>query len=205
MRVDFKLQGFEEAKKEFANKSFRIQKLAAMAINKAAEHGKAVIAKAVKKDFTMKARDIKEEIKITQKANMRWLQAEITIGDKTIPLIQFQHKGTGLRRGQRVKGLSKTKRPNVRFNTVQVQVKRSGGYKPMKQAFIANGRYGQDIFIRKGKSRIPIKGLRGPSIAGMVKDVNIMQKSKDAINWKMNDEFRRGLTHALGKGRLAGE
>lgn len=205
MQIDVKLEGLTQTLTDMENKKFAVMRLAAMAMNRAAAYGKTIIAQSVKGQFTMTARDIKAGIKI-DKANMRWLTAEITVTGKSIPLILFQHKGTGGRYKRGVKALSKTKTTKGgRIDYVQVMVKRAGGYKLLKNAFIARSKYGDAVYVRIGKKAYPLKMLYGPSLPGVLKGTVKIATVIDAITRKWEMEFRQGLKYALDKGRVAGD
>jgi hypothetical protein len=72
----------------------------------------------------------------------------------------------------------------------------------LKSAFTAKGRYGEDIFVRVGKGRGPLKALRGPSMAGIVKDTVRMENIKAIMRKRFRDVFDGGIQHAIDKGRI---
>lgn len=163
-------------------------KCAALALNRAATTGKAAVAQEVRKEYTMPARDLKGEVKV-EKANMRYLKAKIIIGRRVISLVKFRSKG-----GQRYK--------SGKVNPVQVMVKRSHGYKPLRKAFKATMKYGESFFVRVGKGRGDVKALYGPSMGGMVKDAVVTGNVLKRVKERFNNEFRQALKHAMGKGRI---
>lgn len=186
MNFDVKVSGFEEVRSILGYLPMAIARTAAAVLNRAATHGRAIAAKAIRKEYTMKSSDIKDEMKI-EKANARYLKATIRFRGRTIPLIQFKYKG-----GQRRK---KGTMP------VQVMVKKSRGYRTLRGAFVSSS-YGGALFVRRGKGRYPRRLLKGPSVAGMVKDVGIMGEVKKSILFYFDREFKRSLRHSLGKGRI---
>jgi hypothetical protein len=203
--IKIELKGVKEAIQKFEQNKFAVMKVAAMALNRAAATGKTKSSQMITNEYTMKARSTKDKIQVN-KANMRWLQAEIIFNDKSIPLIEFDTKGTGGGRllGSHVLSGKGERRLRAMSKPVQVRVKKSRGWKKIGRAFRADGRYGEDIFVRIGKARGPLKALRGPSIAGIVKDVVRLQEIKDIIIKRFNDEFSRGMQYAIDKGRIKG-
>ena len=76
--------------------------------------------------------------------------------------------------------------PSNRVPSLNVAVKRGEGMKPLPGAFIAkhanNDTLG--VFIRRGSSRLPIDKKYGPSVPGMLKNEQIVERLEDnATEW----------------------
>lgn len=202
MKITFEIKNFAEVKKSLEDRKFAVMKVAAMAINRAATHARKEIRMMAKQEYTMPPMKVQKNIEI-KKANMRYLQAEIVVSAKTLPMIAFRTKGTGRPRGTGVTTLSSRKKVRGKIIPVQVMIKQSSGYRTFKNAFKARGRYGEGIFVRIGTARGPIKALQGPSVAGIVKNTANWQKIQASTDKVLQREFDLGIQNALDKGRVA--
>lgn len=182
MEMRITLKGMDDAIKRFDTRA--VAKVAAMACNRAATHGRAQMVKLMRDEYAVTARKVREDIKI-DKASMYNLKAVITAPRSPIALSWFKVKGGGKRR-----------------TPALVQVTKSGGYKPVGQgAFVmtVNGR--KLVVKRQGKERIPTKFVMGPSLGGAIKG-RLQKPLEEKIQGKLNEEFRRGLENAMNKGRV---
>jgi hypothetical protein len=161
---------------------FAVMRATALGINRGAVAGRALLAQGVREEFTAKSSAIKSRVTI-KKANMRWLRAEIIINGKPLLLSVFKTTGDGKKR------------------IVKIQVKKGTGMKPLKHAFRARMNGIDAIWQRKGKSRFPVKGLRGPSVPGMIR-ATIFKKLETRMNERARAEVAQAIQYAVGKGRV---
>lgn len=161
------------------------RRTAALAMNRATKSGRAFLQQRIggtKGRYLIRKADLKG-IAITRKANQTDLVAEIKARGRRIPLIKFQVK------------------PQTRRQPVKVRLLRGGSRKPMRRAFVADLKYGRNVFIRYGKDR-KLHALYGPSIPHMMNVNKIRVPFKRRIAIRLNKEFNQALRFAIGKGRL---
>ena len=79
--------------------------------------------------------------------------------------------------------------PSNRVPSLNVAVKRGEGMKPLPGAFIAkhSNNDALGVFIRRGSARLPIDKKYGPSVPGMLKNEQIVERLEDnATEWVAN-------------------
>lgn len=151
------------------------------AFNRAATSARAVMARAIAKDMGLKQAAIKEAIKIVE-ATPEKHEARLEASGKRIPLIDFGAKGPEPSRG-RGKG--------VRARTPQSRT--------YPRAFIATMRSGhRGVFQRKGKTRLPIVELHGPSLPFVFDKYRNegIAKFEESVMKNLQSEFRFLLRQA---------
>jgi len=152
------------------------------AINKTARGLRTQISKRVRKDVAIKASTVKDSLSIQKARRRPQPVAVLDVDPKPIPL---KHYGARqVRKG------------------VSVRVKKAGGRKLVKSAFIVK-KYGSHVYQRKGKARLPLKRLLGPSVRNIVEPMRsdlehyikktLDKQIKQAIEWEILKESRRNL------------
>lgn len=149
-----------------------ILKATVRTLNKLIRKSQTAISKAVRAEYTIKAKDLKKSTKI-QKANKNKIEAAIVVKGKRLPLMYFNAKQN--RRG------------------TSVRIKKSSGRKTVKSAFIAvmdSGKVG--VFQRTGKDKLPIKELYTVDAPAMVD-----KAGRDAFIKIIERDFSRVFDHEL--------
>jgi len=183
MEIKITLKGLDDAIKRFDPRA--VAKVAAMACNKAATHGRAQMVKMMRDEYSVTARKVREDIRI-DKASMYKLTATITVPRTPIALSWFKVKGGGKRRAP-----------------AQVQTLKSGGYKVVGGGAFVMTVNGRKLPVkRQGKERVPTKFIMGPSLGGAIKE-RLQKPLEVKIEAKLNEEFRRGIEFAMSKGSIA--
>ena len=155
----------------------RLAKVGARAINRATKSARAEGSREIRKDLVLKARDVKEKMKIT-KARPTKLEGRITMSKSPIPLSMFK--------------------PGQRKHGVSVRILKSKGRGIIKGSFIIEA-YGGEVFVRRygadGKmnKRGPLKMLQGPSIASHGK------RAKPAMDAKAEEMMEKRMTHEIDR------
>lgn len=127
------------------------------AINKAAAPARTEITRGLSKLTGMKIGRTKESVKI-RKATFSNLRATISLSTGRIPLIDLRARET--KRG------------------VTYRSTKTGGREKIPDAFLATVGAGHEgIFKRKGRPRLPVVELRGPSLALLYDDADDLQRS----------------------------
>lgn len=148
------------------------------ALNRAVTNVASNVSKEVRKEYIVKASDIKSTLEKTKasKANM---SAIVRSRGELIPLDRFK--------------VSPRKVTPKRKTPIKVSVKK-GGMKPTLKAFVGDI-HGIKIFKRETKKRLPIMRLFGPSIPQMLKNEEIRTK----INQDGQEMFYRRLQHGIDR------
>ena len=156
-------------------------KATASALNKTVAQAKTAMSKEIRADFNLSAAKVNEALRINKasaKGGRFSLEASLESPRKrgrSLNLINFLEKSVTLAQGRK-RGKDGTR------NQLFVQIKRSGGKKPLGSAFIGNK--GRTIFVRTGKSRLPIKALQTIDVASMFNTKRINAKVIAMINTK---------------------
>jgi hypothetical protein len=157
--------------------SFKLKKEFAIVLNKTAKAGERIIAKEVSKELNTSIKAIADTIHQRGTATIESLSSSVNVAKTNrIPLKRFGARQT--RAGTSYK-ISKTR-----------------GRKVAKSAFIAIGGH---VFRRRGKSRLPIFKLYGPSPWGVAVVGNKIEPSKDQITRELTKQMNRRVDYILKK------
>lgn len=174
-----------EAKRLLADTPRAMPKIITRSVNKVAVKARTKIIRRVASEIAVKQKDLRQRNVKLKKANYSTQTATIKITGKRIPLIRF--------------GAKQTKKG------VTYKIKKSGGRKKITGAFVeamSSGHRG--AFRRKGKSRLPIVELFGPSIPAAMENVADMAKRtmEREIGKNLHNEINRqvGLVLERRKG-----
>lgn len=147
-------------------------------LNRAVTNVSSNVSKEVRKQYVIKASDIKGTLSKTKasKANM---SAIIRSRGELTPLDRFKISPKTVQ--------PKRKRP------IKVSVKKDG-LKTVLGAFVADI-HGTKVFKREGKKRLPVTRLFGPSVPQMLNNEEIRLK----INKEGRETFERRLDHEINR------
>lgn len=147
------------------------------AINRAATAGQTKASVTIRKQYIIKAGDIKKRIKI-RSASANALSAQIRASGPVTPLMKFDVTPSF---------------PDVM--QVRARVKK-GSRKPIENGFVVRAGNGHmNVFTRVGRSRLPIQGRYGPSVAQMMGKDEIV----DDIQTRVQDVLDNRLEHELNR------
>ena len=175
------------------------------ALNNTITQGKAEMARDISKEFRISVGTAKDRLEVsrasskggvykfeaslqaTRKAKGRSMNV-IAFVENFVTLAQARKRMKGGEGGKQTlrHGGVITKALQIRF-----QIKRSGGKKMIKGAFIGNK--GRTIFIREGKSRFPIKAVSTIDIPQMFNTRRI----NEVVQQVMLDKFEANITREL--------
>ncbi|MEK5378073.1 phage tail protein [Paenibacillus sp. FSL P2-0173] len=148
------------------------------ALNRVAQNAKTNASKEIREQYVIKAGDLGSTFSI-KKADKGSLSATI----------RSRSRGTGLDKYKFSPRRTTGKRPKV----LKVAVKK-GGMKKVPGAFVAE-KNGVKIFIREGRSRLPIKRLYGPPAPEMFNNVQI----RESVERKARVLYAQRLEHELNR------
>jgi len=136
----------------------------ASALNKTIAQAKTAMSREIRAEFNISAAKVNESLSITRaSASGGELRMEASLQSprkrgRSLNMINFMEKSTTLAQARK-RGKAGT------LNQLFVQIKKQGGKKALGSAFIGNK--GRTIFVREGKSRLPIKALQTIDVASM--------------------------------------
>ena len=162
----------------------------ARALNKTIDQGRAEMARRIAAEYRIKISDVRQRLAITR-ARKQGKALELTVSleatragkGRGMNLIAF-HAGGG-------RVLKSGKRQQLRF-----KIRRAGGNKQITGAFIGNK--GRTIFIRDGKSRLPIKAVNTIDVLQMFNTKRINLAVREALLASLESNFDRELRVVLG-------
>ena len=174
----------DRQRKDIADKAM------ARALNKTIDQGRAEMARRIAAEYRIKISDVRQRLAITR-ARKQGKALELTVSleatragkGRSMNLIAF-HTGGG-------RVLKSGKRQQLRF-----KIRRDGGNKQITGAFIGNK--GRTIFIRDGKSRLPIKAVNTIDVLQMFNTKRINLAVREALLASLESNFDRELRVALG-------
>lgn len=174
--VTITTEGIDEAMAEFRELPPRLQRATVRSLNRAIGSASTFMSRAIAKNMAMKVGDVKKAFTLQQATTDR-LNASLNASSYTrLPLIQFNASGPEPSRG-RGRGVSYSLQ---------------GGRKTIPNAFIATMQSGhRGVFVRVGKSRLPVRELYGPSL-GHVFDVYRVEGQQ-----KAEDSFETNFAHEI--------
>lgn len=165
------------------------------ALNATVEQGKPEMARRISQEFMMTSAQVKDRLAV-QRASARGgalrfqasLEATRRGKGRSMNLIAFVEKKVTLAEGRR-RAKAGTQ------NQFQFQIKRTGGKKMIKGAFIANN--GRTVFIRTGKARLPIKALNTIDVGQMFNTKRINSVVRTVMLKRFEANFNRELRSVL--------
>jgi len=177
MKIDVGAQ-MRRAVKDVQQKLIRAE---VAALNRAAKTALSRTIKFIRQKYNLKLKDIMPHTTLV-KANKNKRSVQIKISDQSIPLYKF---------GAKVKG--RMKRKGVR-GAVEAEVN-IGSPQTYKGAFVATGKYGKGVFVRKTKARGPIKELFGPSAMQLFSSENAQAELESVFFERLEIEMEYAINH----------
>ncbi len=166
------------------------------ALNTTIDQGKTQMARQISQEFRVSVGNAKQRLKV-YKASARGtyrfvatLEATKKGKGRSMNLIAF------VTRGKVSKASAKRSGRNDLAGQLQFQIKRGGGKKSIKGAFVGN--QGRTVFIRTGKDRLPIKALNTIDIPQMFNTRRVNKVVKQVMLDKFPANFQRELRAVLG-------
>ncbi len=186
-----------------------------MAVNKTAALGKAEINRAIPQEFNISASEVRNSVTV-QSASRRLdrMQAIIEVfGSKSrrgrsMNLVHFLERVITMAQARkRMKagegGLHTLRRGGQVRNALQLrfQIKRGGDKKVISGAFLGNK--GRTVFVRVGKSRVPIDALQVIGVSQMFNTRRISTRVLSVIRTELPVEAARAVNEVLRRAHVA--
>jgi len=165
------------------------------ALNKTVDQGKTEMARKISQEFNV-TRDTAKQRLAVRYASVRGgalrfqalLEATRRGRGRSMNLIHFVEKSVSLAEAKR-------RRKSGDLAQMRFKVKRTGGNKMIKGAFIGNK--GRTLFIRTGKARLPIKALNTIDIGQMFNARRVNDIVKAVMLKRFDANFTRELRSVL--------
>lgn len=175
------IEGIRLAADEFEGYPRRAQSAVVRAINRGMTAGRTVMSRAMAKDMGIKVAAANKALNY-RKATANTPEARLATGFKRIPLIEFSAREAARSRG-RGRGSGVT----YRMGTGNARTR-------LQSAFIVQMRSGhKGVFMRKGRARLPIVELKGPSPG------QVFAKFRGTALARAEEVFRTTLDHELSR------
>jgi hypothetical protein len=143
-------------------------------LNRAGASARTAMGREISRDLSLKVGDVRERINILEATQTR-LSVTLYASLKRLPLILFKASG-----------------PEPSFGKGRGVSANLGGRKRYPHAFIATmGSGHRGVFQRKGRGRLPIAELRGPSIA------HVFKKHEQVGIDRAQESLTKNLGHEL--------
>ncbi|MGE6601513.1 phage tail protein [Lysinibacillus fusiformis] len=178
--IQIRLENIERIERLFENTPREAKIILWRAINRSATAVRTRSSVAIRKHYIVKAEDVKKRIKI-RKATANSLSAQIRASGPVTPIMKFDVRPSSPKNAQ-----------------VTARVLRQGSRKKIENGFVARTGNGHvNVFTRVGRSRLPIQGRYGPSIAQMMgKDIlieDIIDRGQTVLNNRIEHDLDRLL------------
>ena len=181
MPVSFGPDQVERAVRLLAHLPGAAAQAMARAMNRALEGARTAAAQQTRAEYRVNAAAIKATMRLVRATPAR-LEATVTSRGQRIPLFAFKpvpdQPGTG-----------GPGRPQLR-----VGVKRAGGRKEVRSAFIA--RAGR-VSMRQGKARFPLVSLFGPAVPQMMHNEAVIAQIEAVAQQRLDARLEHEIARAL--------
>jgi hypothetical protein len=170
------------------------KKVVPAALNKVIAKANTEMTRQIVSEFNIQAAEVRTRLRVikARRNYANWFAVLDPFASnkrgRSLNLIRFVERKVTLAEGRRRKQAGSASQ--LRF-----QIKRGGGKKIIKGAFIANN--GRTVFIREGDDRLPIKALSTIDVPQMFNTRRIQQAVMARINREMVVEFDRAIKAAI--------
>jgi len=184
MPITFTPEQLDRAVRLLAHLPGKAQQAMARAMNRALEGARAAAAKAIRGEYRVSAADVKKTMTLRWATPAR-LDAEVKSVAPRVALFAFGPKPNE-------PGTGGPGRP-----TLRVGVKRAGGRKPLKGAFVV--RLGRKLHVasRKGAKRSPLEVHFGPAVPQMLHAESVTRQVEAVAQQRLDARLEHELGRAL--------
>lgn len=198
MQISLNLSGLDEVKKKLESLTGpKIKSAISMAINKTAAKGQTEINRAITERYQISRSEVSNSVTVSTASKVKPTATLRIFGSpkkqgRSLNLIHFTERKVTLAEGRR---RAKAGNQNqLRFNIIKGQ-----GGKMIPGAFIGNK--GRTVFIREGKSRLPIKPVQVIGVGQMFNFRPITERVIARIKREFLTEVDRAIAQKLRSAR----
>lgn len=168
------------------------------ALNKTVDQGKAEMARVISSEFRVGVGDAKRRLSVTHARFKGTLQLEAAL-EATRPAGLYGTDARGMNLIHFVVGGQPKRTTKGKMRQLSIQIKRSGGRKQLKGAFIATNKQtgGKAVFIREGKERMPIATKTTIDIPQMFNTKRLNQAVREVMLKRFATNFDREVKAIL--------
>lgn len=178
--IEFNGSTIQEAERLLGGIKDALPKAQANAINRSLSTTRAETVRAVREDYIVSADSVRKSIVLKTASASNPVGAVISKGSP-IALSNFDAGG----------------------KPVKARVKKGSSPKPIKSSFEVGMKSGHTgVFKRKGKARLPIQELYGPSIPQMIGSENVIKKIEEKAMETLDKRMDHEINRVLERGRL---
>lgn len=206
MKISVEVRGIDAVQKKLAGLERGIKdRVLAAAVNKTAAKAVTEVNRAIREEYIVKADEVRNAMSL-RRATTGNLVANIDI---------FGSKSRRGRSANMIRFLAALQASGVAFKTrgavgvrrkdlvgigkqLGFQVRRGGGLKQIKGAFVGNN--GRTIFIRETKARLPIEPLQVIGFSQMFASKKISKRVMDTVDRNLLVEVERALKMVMERG-----
>jgi len=192
MDIKIDIKGLKELERNLTLTARELERAAVMTLNKVIVKGKTEMKRAISSEFSVTQQEVSRKLMV-QKAKRGSPVAVLEASERrgrSFNLIRFMEKKVTI--AQYKKRRKAEGRPQLRF-----KIKRGGGYKTIKGAFVGNK--GRTVFKRTGKGRLPIKPLRTVGVPGMFASRRVSSRVVNRIRKELPVEMDRAVAQVIRK------
>lgn len=180
-RVELDERAFKRASELLETIPRGYQTALTRAFNRALQEGRTEATRAVTKEYTLKAKQVRPTFKM-QKASRSRLEASLDSAGQDLPLEEYKHRPHSDTTGNERK-------------RVKVGVKK-GGLKDIDRGFIWQGR----VMRREGRARLPIERRFGPAVPITLNNDEVVENVVDKISESVNKRLEHETDRLLNGG-----
>lgn len=161
-------------------------KAIASALNKTVAQAKTAMSSQIRKEFMISAADVGDSLKINRASarggrfNFEASLESATRRGRSLNMIHFMERFVSLAQ-------AKKRKKAETLSRLFVQIKRGGGRKSLGKAFIGNK--GRTVFVRTGKTRLPIKAMSTIGVPSMFNTKRVNSVVMQMIKTKFPEIF----------------
>ena len=180
------------AKNEFAKLLKVINRIKLSSLNKAGRSAMSRTTKFVRQGYNISKKMIDDRLKETKAKSIQDPIYKISISPKALPLMLFKPKQLG-----KIKAGTKLKRKRKNAG-VKVSVKKK---QPVliQSAFIAELKYGENVFIRESADRSKVHALYGPQVQQLFSSARALNMLDKEASERFSKIFLDRIEHEASK------
>ena len=170
------------------------------ALNATVKQGKTAMARQIVKEFRVTTTQAKDRLMIDYARSKGGVKFSAMLYSDKYPLGLYQREKSfrGMNLIAFVTNMP-TRNKKGKLGELKFQIKRTGGRKSIKGAFVATNRKtgGEAVFIRKGRSRMPIKTVTTIGIPQMFNTKRVNSVIRTVMQQRFDINFQRELRAVL--------
>lgn len=179
VQLKIEIKGLDKFKREMQESPNAVRRATVSALNKLAQQGMNTGSRKLREEYNLKAGDIKKRVQIEKAKPNQLISIIVSRGSRRTPILYYGARQTK-------KGLS-------------VSIKK-GSRKVITHGFISTMKSGHTGgFIRRGKTRLPIDELYGPSVTHLFGSKKIQETIMRHIEDNESRIFESELRYFLDK------